>query len=213
MDTNSTENPTFSYLLQDFENCKSKFTGLTNNVKSQEELNPFIAHINGFIALKILNLTNIYKNQHTITLEDISEKSFLFGKKILTTKKQLPKSKNLEVLDNLFKNELKTYDYNKIGYTKAYLIEVFESIASPISTLKFNHANLFINNSKKIKFSLYFENNISLMINKSLELKNELNNDNLVIYSFFSNKELILSDIIEIGTLVDGFEKYLEAQI
>lgn len=128
------------------------------------------------------------------------------------TKKHKKESKpnpNENHITHLFEQELALYEVKE--YSINDIRTAFKSVVQEISQLEYSHINIFINNSNDIKFSLYFENDKVLMINKSFELVNEISDDNLVIYSLFSDDELIVSDVIEISTLINGFKKYLAA--
>ncbi|MFB9079393.1 hypothetical protein ACFFLS_05860 [Flavobacterium procerum] len=117
--------------------------------------------------------------------------------------------KNLFKIKKIFAEKLEKYHCK--DFSKDVIRESFESISMYISTLKFVDILIFINNSNKIKFSISFSQNRVLVINKSFELINDFNDDNLIIFSLFIDDELVASGVNEISKFIDGFKKYLDS--
>ncbi|MBF4508256.1 hypothetical protein IRZ83_16385 [Flavobacterium sp. JLP] len=117
--------------------------------------------------------------------------------------------KNLYKINKMFNQRLESFSCKE--FSKNVIKESFESVAMQISTLNFIDILVFINNTNKIKFSISFSKNRILVINKSFELVNELNDDNLIIFSLFINDELVASGVNEISNFIDGFKKYLDS--
>ena len=136
-----------------------------------------------------------------------SQYLYKFNRVYNNSKQTSLSSKNLKLLNKIFNEQIK--DYHPLDFTEETVKNCFNNIANKVAELKFNYCNIFINNTNKIKFTLYFDEGKILMINKSFELVNELNLDNIITYSFFVDKELIVSDVVEIRTLIDGFKRYI----
>jgi hypothetical protein len=174
------------------------------------EQNCEYSHITQNRASKFYTINNVKLNY--IDLLELVTREYsinLHVNNLHKTRDEFPKFAidNQKHLTRLFNDNINDYDGN---FAKPVIEMCFDSVVRELALLKYNHINLFINNSK-IKFTLTFDNNRILMINKSFELDSEDCNVNLISYSFFINKELIVSDIVEIRTLIDGFKKYLES--
>ena len=112
-------------------------------------------------------------------------------------------SKNLGLLNRLFQKEL-TSSGNSDRLTQT----TFENTAMLLAELPFTNAAVESTNSKSIRFSFVFPNNKLLLISKTLETLEDLE-ENEIIFSFFINRELIISNAAKISVFVEGFKQLL----
>lgn len=116
--------------------------------------------------------------------------------------------KNLKLIKESLENELKL----KESLYKAHrevVSDTFDRIANFIAELNFDSGTVELTNSKNIKFTLLFRQDMLLMISKSLFPKDFDFNSNEIIFSLFINRKLIASDVSEISLFTKGFTKYL----
>jgi hypothetical protein len=113
-------------------------------------------------------------------------------------------NKNQKILKTSFDKELMKFnkDYKDIAIT------TFNQTSPRISELQFKKGVLEVTQSQSIKYTLIFDSNLVLMLSKPFkELESVRKNE--IIFSVFRNKELILSNVSEISTFIEGFKKFL----
>lgn len=113
-------------------------------------------------------------------------------------------SKKLKKLNELFFQELGSYDISQV--MKLNFIKQYSLISKYLDKLNYQDISLEIVRKEKLKFTLLFEDDKILMINKPI---GEEFDDNLIIYSFFIDDDLISSNISEISCFFDGFKEYI----
>jgi hypothetical protein len=116
--------------------------------------------------------------------------------------------KNLQKIRNSFSKEL-TIKKGLLKDSINSFKETFDRISKFIAELDFEFENVEITNQSGIKFSLLFPENKLLLISKSVYPERIDFNSDEVIFSFFINRKLIVSDVSEFPTLTKGFKKYL----
>ena len=115
-------------------------------------------------------------------------------------------SKNFQVLKSLFDKE---YQKGKALQDASVIKTKFYETASFLSELPFERAAVEIPGSSSIRFTLKFNDDKLLLISKALESVEDLQEDE-IIFSFFINRELIISNAASISTFVEGFKELLD---
>ena len=115
--------------------------------------------------------------------------------------------KNLEHLKNSFN---KSFYKNKglLTLNNDDVYKKFLELASSFSELPFENAVVELTKSQSIKFTFLFDDDKLLLISKNIENNDDLNY-NEIVFSLFINKELIISNVSESISFVEGFQKFL----
>lgn len=116
-------------------------------------------------------------------------------------------SKNMRLLETSFKKEISKYSHNFTLPNKK-VQTIFTEAATIISELPFDKGIVEITASDSIKFTLVFPGNRLLLISKPFEPIDDLREDE-IIFSYFVNHELIMSNASEISKFVEGFKEFL----
>lgn len=135
-------------------------------------------------------------NKHEITRYKISKQS------VLPSYFQ----DNMLALTIAFSKEL--IKPNKFTCSNLELGRIFVKAAKFISQLEFQKGTVEITPSNSIKFSLLFEGDRLLVITKPIETLEGLEDDE-ILFSYFVNRDLILSNAASISEFVDGFKESL----
>lgn len=117
-------------------------------------------------------------------------------------------SGNLNKLTESFTKENEKYGH-LITMSSEDVKDIFEDIASKLSMLPFEKCNVELTKSQSIKISLLFSGDKLLVITKPLIELDSFDNNN-IICNYFINRELIMSDVSNTKSLVEGFNRYLE---
>ena len=115
-------------------------------------------------------------------------------------------NRNLNRLEQFFNEELSKIENLE---SKKNIQDSFNTIKHSISELMFDDLAIEIVESDSIKFTLCFNDNKTLMITKSTEIKNEFNDENLIFFTLFVNNKRLVSDYSDLSTFINGFQKYL----
>jgi len=86
-----------------------------------------------------------------------------------------------------------------------------DTTANLLAELPFIKSNIELTQSENIKYTLLFPDDKLLLITQSLGSIEDLNDDE-ILFSFFVNRELIMSNVTETSLLVKGFSGYLQSR-
>ena len=115
--------------------------------------------------------------------------------------------KNKELLDKAFNKEVVNCD-NVVNKKVDDVRTIFNQTSSLISELPFDKATVEITKSEYLKFTFLFSEDKLLLISKPLSPVGDLG-ENEIIFSYFINRELILSNAAQTSSFVKGFKEYL----
>ena len=104
-----------------------------------------------------------------------------------------------------FEKELNAHDI----FDSSSVTAAFELIANELCTLPFTDSLIEIVPFQSIKFTLLFESGKMIMVSKSIEELEGQPSADIVVFSFFINRALIVSDVSEIKVLAKGLKEYL----
>ncbi len=96
-----------------------------------------------------------------------------------------------------------------IPFSSLDMDNTFNTLSRSISTLPFENAAVEINSNNSIKITLQFNHDKILMLTKSLESDDSKNNQDVIFYSFFINRQLISSDETRTKSFIQGFKEYI----
>jgi len=116
-------------------------------------------------------------------------------------------SNNFSLLNSAFNEEYNKYSHY-ISVSKEIAKEKFSETASLLSELPFENASVELTKSNSLKYSLLFANDKLLLVTKPLSPIEELY-DNEIVFSFFVNRELLLSNAATTSNFVEGFKEFL----
>jgi hypothetical protein len=114
-------------------------------------------------------------------------------------------NKNLRILLTSFNKEIDRYkQHPNIQKIK----KKFDEASLLLSELPFENASVEVSHLESIRFTLQFRGNKLLLVSQTMNSIEDLR-ENEVIFSFFVNKELLISNAATITTLVEGFQELL----
>lgn len=113
---------------------------------------------------------------------------------------------NKKKLQTAFDKEYLKYSHY-VTISKGQLDHVFNIVSNLLSDLPFEKCAVQLTPTDSIKFTLGFKEGKILMISKPIS--EESANDKNIIFSLFVKDELIASNVSEIATFVEGFNKFL----
>jgi len=170
--------------------------------KIVREYNRKVAEISFLLNRYSYSSTTSSTTTTTILEEEITNQEDL--KKTLLSPAYI---KNLEHLKNSFnKSFYKNKELLTLNSDDVY--KKFLELASSFSELPFENAVVELTKSQSIKFTFLFDDDKLLLISKNIENNDDLNY-NEIVFSLFINKELIISNVSESISFVEGFQKFL----
>lgn len=110
---------------------------------------------------------------------------------------------NIKKLDLIITREFNSQNVDNM------FLEVAKKIRNDIAQLNFSDVIIEYLNNNSIQFTLSFPDKKLLMIDKFLYPKENDLSDEQVIYSYFINRKLISSNVVEISDFVKKFQEYI----
>lgn len=164
-----------------------------------------------FIGYPILE----FQRKYRYLIKERDKKNVTFDLKDATVmndiiQEELPayfETKLLQIRDSFSKEVLKKEELLK--NKKEVVNNTFRKVSKFLAELDFQEISIEITKSDSMKFNLLFPQNKLLLITKSLFPATFELNDDEVIFSFFINRKLVISDVSELSAFTDGFKKYL----
>lgn len=112
---------------------------------------------------------------------------------------------NSTKIENLIFKEYSTSSFvNKEDYLK-----IAETLKNNLSQLKFSDIILEFLSNGSVQFTLSFKGKRLLMIDQFLEPESKGLENNQIIFSFFINRKLIASNVVEASDFVKKFQEYI----
>jgi len=145
---------------------------------------------------------------HTNSLKWDNYHNFLYSKNVLilfnkeTNKKH--QQNNIKKLEDKIGEEILFSDVDRYIYIKA-----LELVKSELSILSFNDVAVEFSMNESVHFTFSFGNDRILMIDKFIYPSVHDLKDDQIFYSYFINKNLISSNVVEISDFVKKFQAYI----
>ena len=182
-----------------FENETAKFI-YENSDLFQEPYNKGILKLN-FVPK--INLNNDYGTSLANNFIDSDE---LFQEVIIHLESE-NFDKNLKMIQNRFAVEFDKYSHY-ITTDKSDAKKQIELISNELAKINFENILVELSPLNSVKFKVKLDSEKMLIITRPFVEISEMDNDD-VIFSYFINRECIISDAIKLTKLVEGFSKYL----
>ncbi|MBS7254564.1 hypothetical protein [Flavobacterium branchiicola] len=111
---------------------------------------------------------------------------------------------NLKVIELKIQEEIELSNINKEVYAST-----LSKIQNDLAHLTFNDIAVEFINNESIHFALNFDGEKLLMIDKFVDPALHGLSENQIFYSFFINRNLISSNVVEISDFVKKFQSYI----
>ncbi|SDQ00731.1 hypothetical protein SAMN05428975_5456 [Mucilaginibacter sp. OK268] len=153
----------------------------------------------------VMHVIEYAKPNHTDTESTISAVKGLHG--IDSNYNDDTYMSNLSSLIDSFDHDLgKTQNSISVNYDQLY--NGFYELAFKLADLNFKKSLVELLPDDAVKVSMKFNNEQLLLVTKSLKSVDDLKENEIVI-SLFKNKKRIVSDVFEVDSFVEGFQKFL----
>jgi hypothetical protein len=100
---------------------------------------------------------------------------------------------------------------NSLIETSFNIEKTFELMTKELRKINFIESVIEITPSSSLKFTLLIDGDRMVMVSKSFETFEDQPSEDIVIFSFFIQRKLIVSNAIEIKAFVKGINEYLTA--
>lgn len=149
-------------------------------------------HAITYTQKQLLEKVNEYEADNCIELKEYDFKSYAFD--------------NFQIISKKIETEFSNYSNNIWVDIKEAKLES-KLLAKKISKINFNKIAVELTPSNAIKFTLTFKDNKLLMLTSPFDEIEGMSKGE-VLFSFFIDRKLILSDTINIDDLVSGINNY-----